>query len=158
MRRVGETRGGSSRTVLQGPPGLCNICQSESRFGAIQALVLAEDSPCLGKGTSVAVSILLNQSESPVQQPEHLTCLIQMFPLYRAEINTGVQQGLHTAVAGEQQLWSRGLRRCDARRLLQEASPELHQPLVAWRELVQACLQVPITWPLSRAGFMEFPR
>lgn len=101
---------------------------------------------------------LLNQSESPVQQPKHLTCLIQMFPLYRAEINTGVQQGLQTAVAEEQQLWSRGLRRCDARRLLQEASPELHQPLVAWRELVQACLQVPITWPLSRAGFMEFPR
>lgn len=36
--RVAETRGGSSRAVLQGPRGLCNVGQGESRF---EALVLA---------------------------------------------------------------------------------------------------------------------
>lgn len=33
--------------------------------------------------------------------------------------------------------------RRDAHGHLREASPELHQPLVAWRELIQGCLQVP---------------
>lgn len=80
--QAGDTRGGGSRTVLQGPLGLCNVCQSDSRFGAISLWFFGRGQLLSGRGHQRVVSPhSLHQSESPAQQPKHFTFYSLISPL-----------------------------------------------------------------------------